>query len=299
MASTNIEEMPSVGPIVRQSSAMLKFEQIASFYEISDYFAKKMLQLQEFDIVVINDDSYSMDTCLKAGGTRWDEQKNMAKIETDAATMDRDGIDHYFLNRGKFPNIKDAKQAEALFTNTCGGTPLCRTLRQVLNDKRGILNEKKLLIIIITDGQPESIPDFKSILLNERMAGRVFTTIVACTDEDSTMDYLNGWDKEMKGLDVVDDYKSEMVEILKKQGQDFPFSFGDYVVKTLLGSIDREIDKLDEIKLCDMHLLPPEIIEEVQRPMPLSDPVGNVNSRKPITDPVNKPAKVQSCCVIC
>jgi hypothetical protein len=290
---------------VQKTAQMIKFEQIASFYEISDYFAQKLLQLKGFDIVIINDDSYSMDTSLKTGGTRWDEQKNMAKIVTDiAATMDPDGIDHYFLNKGKFPNIMDAQQVESLFTGTCGGTPLCRTLRQVLADKRGILVQKKLLIIIITDGRPESIADFKSILANERVpAGQVYTTIVACTDEESTMDYLNGWDQSIKRLDVVDDYQSEKVEVLKKQGQDFPFSFGDYVVKTLLGSIDQHIDKLDEVKISDMHLLPPEL-EEVQitpvttqsgsRQVPLNDPIGHsAQNRAPV------PAKVQSCCVIC
>jgi hypothetical protein len=234
-----------------------------------------------------------MDTCLKTGGTRWDEQKKMAKIVTDiAATMDTNGIDHYFLNKGTFPNIMDAQQAESLFTGTCGGT-----LRTVLADKLAILVEKKLLIIIITDGQAESISDFRSILANERVpADRVYTTIVACTDEDRTMDYLNGWDQQIKRLDIVDDYQSEKVEVLKKQGQDFPFSFGDYVVKTLLGSIDQHIDKLDEVKISDMHLLPPEL-EEVQsgsQQVPLNDPIGHsTQNRAPV------PAKVQSCCVIC
>jgi hypothetical protein len=41
------------------------------------------------------------------------------------------------------------------------------------------------------------------------------------------MSYLNGWDKDIVNLDVVDDYKSEKQEILKVQGKSFPFSFGD------------------------------------------------------------------------
>jgi hypothetical protein len=39
--------------------------------------------------------------------------------------------------------------------------------------------------------------------------------------------YLNDWDKKIPNLDVADDYRSERKEILKVQGKDFPFSFGD------------------------------------------------------------------------
>jgi hypothetical protein len=39
--------------------------------------------------------------------------------------------------------------------------------------------------------------------------------------------YLNDWDKRIPNLDVADDYRSERQEILKVQGKQFPFSFGD------------------------------------------------------------------------
>lgn len=39
--------------------------------------------------------------------------------------------------------------------------------------------------------------------------------------------YLNHWDKQIPHLDVADDYRSERQQILKMQGKDFPFSFGD------------------------------------------------------------------------
>lgn len=39
--------------------------------------------------------------------------------------------------------------------------------------------------------------------------------------------YLNDWDKRIPNLDVADDYRSERQEILKAQGKNFPFSFGD------------------------------------------------------------------------
>lgn len=41
----------------------------------------------------------------------------------------------------------------------------------------------------------------------------------------------------MKHVDVVDDYISERAEIQKKRGKGFVFTQGNYVVKTLIGSI--------------------------------------------------------------
>ena len=42
----------------------------------------------------------------------------------------------------------------------------------------------------------------------------------------------------MPNLDVIDDYRSEKAEIQRNRGPTFPFSFGDYIVKALLGSLD-------------------------------------------------------------
>ena len=61
------------------------------------------------------------------------------------------------------------------------------------------------------------------------------------------MSYLNEWDVEIPRLDVVDDYRSERNETMKAQGQKFLFSFGDYVVKSMIGSIDPELDNIDEL----------------------------------------------------
>jgi len=64
------------------------------------------------------------------------------------------------------------------------------------------------------------------------------------------MKYLNNWDRTIPRLDVVDDFRNEKLEILSAQGSRFKFSFGDYIVKSLIGSIDPEIDDLDEAYCC-------------------------------------------------
>lgn len=135
-----------------------------------------------------------------------------------------------------------------------GYTPLSRVLGTVLNNNSpSFLGEKRLLVIIVTDGEPTDdngkadISGFKQCLKSR--AKTVHTTIVSCTDEDDTMSYLNNWDRALPRLDVVDDYRSEKNEILRVQGKHFRFTFGDYVVKSLLGSIDPSLDDLDEHKL--------------------------------------------------
>ena len=112
------------------------------------------------------------------------------------------------------------------------------------------LGENKLLVIIVTDGEPtddygnKDIHGFKHAL--QARGRNVFTTIVSCTDEDNTMDYLNNWDRNIPRLDVVDDYRNERLEITRAKGRNFKFSYGDYVVKILIGSMDPELDNLDE-----------------------------------------------------
>ena len=132
-----------------------------------------------------------------------------------------------------------------------GYTPIPHVLGTVLNNNRPeFLGEKKLLIIIVTDGEPTDDQGRADIagLRNALLARgpEVYTTIVSCTDQDDTMTYLNDWDRQIPRLDVVDDYRSEKKEILEAQGAGFRFTFGDYVVKSLLGSIDPSLDNLDE-----------------------------------------------------
>ena len=64
------------------------------------------------------------------------------------------------------------------------------------------------------------------------------------------MAYLNNWDRTIPRLDVIDDFCNEKLEILSAQGTNFKFSFGDYIVKSLIGSIDPEMDGLDEAYCC-------------------------------------------------
>lgn len=67
--------------------------------------------------------------------------------------MDSDGIDVYFLNRQPLLNVTNTETIKKAFNNRPqGGTPICGTLRKILAAKRTVSYEKKLVVLIATDG---------------------------------------------------------------------------------------------------------------------------------------------------
>ena len=112
------------------------------------------------------------------------------------------------------------------------------------------------IIIIATDGEPTdennavNINQLKNVLDKDRSPSD-YVTFLACTDDDDAICYLNKWDKQMVHVDVIDDYYNEKREVLRAQGKNFSFTYGDYVVKTMLGAVISQLDKLDESSYVD------------------------------------------------
>ncbi|KAJ3031384.1 UNVERIFIED_CONTAM: hypothetical protein HDU68_004463 [Siphonaria sp. JEL0065] len=264
-----------IPPVVTNEEARLQaFRNVIARHEISNFMALKLRKLEAYDIVIIADDSGSMQTRSTLGlstndpfaktSTRWDELKSTVSIVTEiGAALDEDGVDIYFLNRPPVRNVTGptAEMNSAFASPPMGYTPIARVLRQVLREK-GLgqgENAKKLLILIATDGQPTTDQGqidkqgLHHVLMYERgsnpSSGNVPIVFLACTDDENEIAYLNEWDKRVPCLDVVDDYYSERKEILAVQGNGFPFSRGDWVCKALLGAIDPEIDALDERRM--------------------------------------------------
>jgi len=247
---------------------MADFQQLVGRYEINHTFATKLRALEGYEIVFICDDSGSMNTPLgDLSGpfdkmpSRWDELKQTVSIVVDLASVfDPDGVDVYFLNREPVFHVQSSEQLVPVFAvPPSGPTPIVPVFRRVLRDKQHEIEERKLLILLATDGVPtdnqghRDIRSFEYVLKHERKpVNRIPVTIIACTDDDDCIGYLNDWDKKLPNLDVVDDYRNEKREIQACQGKQFPFSFGDYVVKILMGGVDSWFDDLDEKKLRQM-----------------------------------------------
>ena len=75
-------------------------------------------------------------------------------IVTDiCAVMDSNGVDIYFLNREPILNVTNAQNIRQVFNSPPQGlTPLVPAIRKILASKRSQTYEKKLLLLIATDG---------------------------------------------------------------------------------------------------------------------------------------------------
>jgi hypothetical protein len=230
--------------------------------EFKRMFARKFPLLKDFQIVCICDDSGSMQKELsyKKGCSRWDELKETLTVILDLLyTKLQINTEVRFLNyrngRKKFIYNGNKHELNANFAiKPEGSSQLTKALIEV-RDAPAYQN-KKLLIIMFTDGLPTekdkessgAIREFyRELVKNE--GTQTYVSLVACTDEPGTVEYLNNFDSNMSNLDVNDDYNHERALVEDAQDAKSPlpveFTYSDYIGKILLGSFVPEISKLD------------------------------------------------------
>lgn len=236
-----------------------RLQAILDRFEITIAEANDLVALEDYEIVVIADDSGSM-TCpsppasqRKLGvpsPTRWDELKEtVALIVELGACFDSSGLDIHFLNRSTVTNVKSSRDpafCNAFRDSPNGGTPLTETLMRVVQGSSG----EKPVLFILTDGVPNGGPErFGAELrrvVNKQSTNHTFQVqIMACTGDDAAVGYLNKLDQEFTEVDVTDDYFAEREEVLKA-GRTKTFSRGDWCMKAMLGPVSCKFDALDE-----------------------------------------------------
>ena len=211
---------------------------------IGPEYLEELMKLTYYDIVILCDDSTSMNRLDGEGGkSRWEELKNSVSTVVDIATaLDDDGIEVEFFHRDGAKNVKQLDQVTHLFHDApLRGQPTPLTKRT-----------KHLLLIIATDGLPsdgrgyateKALADFKELLENKNHS-QAFISFLACTNNEAEIGYLNKMDRSIPGIDVIDDYRSEMEEVREKQGPDYIYSYGDHKARLLIGPISH-YDLLD------------------------------------------------------
>lgn len=233
-----------------------QLQNVIAMYEIKNYDANELAKIEGVDIVFLCDDSGSMRSRVQTTGkTRWDELRETCATVIEIATVfDQDGVDVYFLNRPPIKNClsRDPRLQQCFAHPPSGYTPLSQALHTIMMENAVAGKTKKLLIMIATDGCPTDnegnvdMNGFRSVV--QRSTGCVSRMVciqfLACSDNDDDVAWLNRMDKEIKNVDVTDDYESEKQEVLRT-GRFHQFSKGDYVVKALLGGIDPSYDARD------------------------------------------------------
>lgn len=236
-----------------------KVEQYRSFFDkygISSYYHTDLSSLEQFDIIIVADDSGSMSTeDPETGKSRWIELKEVLNVVIElGGILDSNGLDLIFLNRGTRRNVTNINQVQDMFQNPPQfRTPLSQKVREALS----FVSNRPVLLLIATDGEPYTVDDkndskydsvtlFRQVLEFERNANQVFVGILKCSSNDQDTGYLDVMDKELHHLDVLDDYISERNQILQRQGRNFNYSPGDHVARLLLGPVYDKYDKIDE-----------------------------------------------------
>lgn len=99
-AATTTVSQPQ--PVVNKEYENRKKEMIERFsqhYEINPQLASRIQILEDYELVILCDDSGSMNTPIHGTTTnRWDELREMVHVVVDIyAAFDADGVDVYFL----------------------------------------------------------------------------------------------------------------------------------------------------------------------------------------------------------
>ena len=84
-------------------------------------------------------------------------------------------------------------------------------------------------------------------MVNKRCAETTHVMFLLCNDNPACVEYLSRWDREMKHVDLLDDYETEKGKVMKQKGKYAQFTYGEYILKAMLGAIDDEWDKLGQV----------------------------------------------------
>lgn len=238
-----------------------KITRLVRKLKISGTYEQYMDLLFKYDIVLLVDDSKSLDTRTSFDKpTAWKRLTQTALLVLSASTAyDEDGIDLFAFGRDEQRNVMNERALKAWFKPkpVNAATPLAEKIQDIFNEYSN--NEKPVLLLVATDGVPNdggSEVDGRVIFedmmrqreRNEVLRDKFAVNFLLCTEESSTVEYFRGVDENYTNVDVSNFYEIEKAEV-QRHNADHPFSEGDWLVKMLLGSIVPELDDLDEKKV--------------------------------------------------
>lgn len=262
-SSTTVLEQPKPMPSKagsRPAVDLKRLQAVLDRFEISIAEANDLVALEDYEMVVIADDSGSMSNAAappsqrrlgQAAASRWDELKETLSLMVEmGACFDASGLDIFFLNRPEIKNIKsphDSAFVKSFSSPPSGRTPLTECLQKVV---QRCVGEKPTLLFILTDGEPNGgsqrfCQTVRQVLAKQITHATFKIQVMACTAEQDAVAWLNVLDKEFAQVDVTDDYYSELEEVARA-GRVSKFTRGDWCLKAMLGPISKTFDTMDE-----------------------------------------------------
>jgi hypothetical protein len=289
-----------MNPVIPENPNLARFNQLVKQNELNPQVANQLYQvLSMCEVVLLCDDSDSMSKPIAEEGTdafapkrstRWLELKKLASIVIDFVTsINPAGLDIYFLNRPCLTNVTSTAGLQGVFSMPPnGGTPLIGALNRIYKDKENVPLNRNLLIVVITDGEPNDTAnpraDLYNTLVNKR--SNVHISFAECTDNAEDMEYLDAFDCAIRNFDNTDDYREELNRVKMVQGQQFKFDFTDYVIKILLATFVRWYFQLDQVKVAQNYLQPTPV-QQFQPPKQAYQ--ANTQVQVQMTQPVPMP----------
>jgi hypothetical protein len=233
--------------------ARWRFDDLVARREISPQMADDLYSsLTSTKVVLLLDDSGSMGTRVadplsmpysRTGyASRWSELDMLSHgvIDFVSATTPA-GLDVFFLNRPSLLGVTDHAQiAPAFVAPPRGGTPVIGALRGIFERYSGAAAAgQRVLVVVITDGEPSdgSVNDLFNLLKFKRHPN-IHVSLAEMSDDEETMRFLDGWDTRLANFDNNDDFAVERRRVLAT-GRVRKFTYHDYIVKILLGSLQR------------------------------------------------------------
>jgi hypothetical protein len=213
-------------------------------------------------VVLLLDDSASMRTrvpdpmssAYSCGGpaTRWSELVMLAhECITLVASIIPAGLDCHFLSSRPavlgLTSYDAVAPAFASGASECSGTPMITRLRELFELYSPLAAAgQRVLFVIVTDGAPSdgSPQDLFNLLRSGRHAN-MHVSLAVTTEDSYTESFLDGWDLKLVNFDTSDDYQFEKLRVLAS-GMLQKFSYTDYIIKLLLGSLMKRYFSQDQ-----------------------------------------------------
>ena len=237
-------------------------------YEVPIGLMNKLMMLTEYEILeFMVDDSGSMtlisDTVdsNRRPQTRWNEaQGRLNTLIEILAYVPFTSIHVCFLNRserliltrnGRDPKtfLEDAyRQIDQAFARgPVGSTPVLERLRDSFARWAG----KNVARYLFCDGQPNGGNPAKAeivrLLLTRQNPEGNPITFLSCTGDDDQVEWMKDAEEVVPYCSECDDFKDESDEVLRDQGEALPFSYGFYLICSLVAAMNPDdLDAMDE-----------------------------------------------------